>query len=121
MCALDQPMYITHPHHHHQVTGFPRAAFWVSSSAVDASLFLYLLCLDARGTAHYITEGTLRVSSRKLLQQQQDPSTESPSVQDFPGLPRHTFRRADAQFLEPGGTPVEVRGCMCKRGSLSFV
>ena len=102
------------------MTGFPRAALWVSSSAVDASLFLYLLCLDARGKAHYITEGMLRVSSRKQLQQQ-PPSTESSSVQDFPGLPHHTFRRADAQFLEPGGAPVEVCGCMCECGFLSFV
>ena len=61
------------------------------------------------GKAHYITEGMLRVSSRKLLHQAPtSPSSSSSSVQDFPGLPRHSFRRADAQPLEPGGAPVEV-------------
>lgn len=47
----------------------------------------------------------LRVSSRKL---QASSISHSTSVQDFPGLPHHSFRRADAQFLEPGGAPVEV-------------
>lgn len=59
----------TPPKHTPQVTGFPRATLWVSSSAVDASLFLYLLCVDHRASSLPFRS---YLNKRQLLQQQQD-------------------------------------------------
>ncbi|EWM28899.1 peptidase s15 [Nannochloropsis gaditana] len=93
-----------------EVTGFPLATLLVSSSQPDAALFLFLLCVDTQGKAHYITEACLRVSSRATLPPSTPPSPSSSlgtSVLCYPGLPRHSFRRADVKFLTPG-VPVRV-------------
>lgn len=38
------------------VTGFPVVQLYVSSSTNDASLFVYLICIDTTGKPHYVTE-----------------------------------------------------------------
>jgi putative CocE/NonD family hydrolase len=49
-----------------EVTGHPVATLWVSSTAEDGDFFVYLEEVDENGYSHYITEGVLRASHRKI-------------------------------------------------------
>ncbi|HET9209566.1 MAG TPA: CocE/NonD family hydrolase [Thermoanaerobaculia bacterium] len=80
-----------------EVTGYPVVHLWVSSSAPDADLFVYLEEVDARGSSRYVTEGMLRASDR---------ATADPGY-DTAGLPYHRGNKADRANLTPG-QPVEL-------------
>ncbi|MDA8016389.1 MAG: CocE/NonD family hydrolase [Thermoanaerobaculia bacterium] len=54
------------------ITGQAEASLWVSSSAPDADLFVYLEEVDAQGVSHYVTEGMARASDRST---REDPET----------------------------------------------
>jgi len=80
-----------------EVTGYPVVHLWVSSSAPDADLFVYLEEVDGQGASRYVTEGMLRASDR---------ATADPGY-DTAGLPYHRGNRADRADLVPG-RPVEL-------------
>jgi putative CocE/NonD family hydrolase len=80
-----------------EVTGHPVVHLWVSSSAPDADLFVYLEEVDGKGVSRYVTEGMLRASDR---------ATADPGY-DTAGLPYHRGNRADRAALAPG-QPVEL-------------
>lgn len=80
-----------------EVTGHPVAHLWISSSATDADVFVYLEEVDPDGKAHYVSEGMLRVSNR---------ATGDPGY-NMIGLPHHPGFRRDQKPLVPG-EPVEL-------------
>jgi putative CocE/NonD family hydrolase len=80
-----------------EVTGHPVAHVWVSSSAPDADIFVYLEEVDEKGQSQYVSEGMLRASNR---------ATADPGY-DQMGLPHHRGNRADQAPLTPG-EPVEL-------------
>ena len=80
-----------------EVTGHPVVHLWISSTAEDGDLFVYLEEVDAEGFSHYITEGTLRASHRALHE----------PYYDNLGLPYHKSHEEDVITLTPG-EPVEL-------------
>src|SRR3954447_104057 len=80
-----------------EVTGYPVVHLWISSSAPDADLFVYLEEVDAQGASRYVSEGMLRASDR---------ATAAPGY-DTAGLPYHRGDKADRADLKPG-QPVEL-------------
>jgi putative CocE/NonD family hydrolase len=79
------------------VTGHPIVYLWLTSSAVDGDFFAYLEEVDGAGYSHYLTEGKLRASHRKL----------SAAPYNFMNLPYHRSFKEDLEPLPPG-QPVEV-------------
>lgn len=79
-----------------EVTGSPIAHLWISSTARDGDFFVYLEDVDEQGIPHYVTEGALRASHRKL--------SEAPF--NNPGLPYHRSYAED--ILKLNGKPVEL-------------
>jgi putative CocE/NonD family hydrolase len=79
------------------VTGHPVISLWVSSTAEDGDFFVYLEEVDTEGYSHYITEGVLRASHRKI--------SEPPF--DYMGLPYHRGYKEDMESL-PDGNPAEL-------------
>lgn len=79
------------------VTGHPVASLWISSTAEDGDFFVYLEEVDSKGYSHYITEGVLRASHRKI--------SEPPF--DYIGLPYHRSYKEDVKPL-PKASPVEL-------------
>jgi putative CocE/NonD family hydrolase len=75
-----------------EVTGHPVVHLWVSSTAEDGDFFAYLEEVDETGYSHYITEGVLRASLRKL----------APAPYNYMGLPYHRSFEEDMEPLEPG-------------------
>jgi putative CocE/NonD family hydrolase len=49
-----------------EVTGHPIAHLFLSSTATDGALFVYLEDVDEKGVVTYVTEGELKLSLRKL-------------------------------------------------------
>ncbi|HEX4963194.1 MAG TPA: CocE/NonD family hydrolase [Thermoanaerobaculia bacterium] len=80
-----------------EVTGHPVAHLWVSSSAPDADVFVYLEEVNEKGESHYVSEGMLRASNR---------ATADPGY-NLLGLPYHRGLKADQAPLTPG-EPVEL-------------
>jgi putative CocE/NonD family hydrolase len=80
-----------------EVTGHPVVHLWLSSSAPDADLFVYLEEVDEKGSSRYVTEGMLRASNR---------ATADPGY-DLLGLPYHRGLKSDRADLLPG-QPVEL-------------
>jgi len=78
-----------------EVTGHPVVRLYVSSTADDGQFFVYLEDVAPDGTVSYLTEGLLRAACRKV-------SAEEPPYRMAPGVPYHTFKRDDAEPLEPG-------------------
>jgi putative CocE/NonD family hydrolase len=74
-----------------EVTGDPIVHLFVSSTATDGAFFVYLEDIDENGVVHYITEGELKASLRKL-----DPRPWKPD------LPWHRSYAEDATPLTPG-------------------
>ena len=72
-----------------EITGQPILRLRLSCGARDPAVFAYLLAVDPRGRAFYLTEGQLRLVDRKL----------APSE---PTL--HTYRRQDAAPVLEGRT-----------------
>jgi putative CocE/NonD family hydrolase len=80
-----------------EVTGHPIVHLWVSSSAPDADLFVYLEEVEEKGSSRYVTEGMLRASNR---------ATADPGY-DLLGLPHHRGLQSDRADLTPD-QPVEL-------------
>jgi len=80
-----------------EMTGCPVAHIWMSSTAADANIFVYLEDVDPDGNVEIITDGRLRASLRK---------SNSPPY-DYLGLPWHRSNEKDAEALI-SGDPVEL-------------
>jgi putative CocE/NonD family hydrolase len=80
-----------------EITGHPVVHLWVSSTADDGDFFAYLEEVDEKGYSHYLTEGVLRASHRKL----------DPPPFNYMGLPYHRSYTEDMAAL-PSGQPVEL-------------
>jgi hypothetical protein len=74
-----------------EVTGHPVVHLFVSSTATDGALFVYLEDIDENGVVNYITEGELKASLRKL-----EPRPWKPD------LPWYRSYAEDATPLTPG-------------------
>lgn len=79
-----------------EVTGHPITHLWISSTATDGDFFVYLEDIDEKGISHYVTEGALRASHRKL--------SEAPF--NNLGLPYHRSFAED--LLKLNGNAVEL-------------
>lgn len=79
-----------------EVTGHPVVHVWVSATATDSDVFVYLEEVTEAGPV-YVTEGRLRASRRAL---------NPPPYANF-GLPWHGGYESDIQPLTPG-EPVEL-------------
>ncbi len=71
------------------ILGFPVLTLHLAANQPDIDLHTVLEAVDKQGQSHYITEGMLRVSSRKLSK---------PPWPNF-GLPYHSFKSADKENL----------------------
>jgi len=80
-----------------EITGHPIVRLWVTSSADDGDFFAYLEEVDESGYSHYLTEGVLRASHRKL----------DPPPFDYMNVPYHRSYAEDFAPL-PAGQPVEL-------------
>ncbi|HEU4625106.1 MAG TPA: CocE/NonD family hydrolase [Steroidobacteraceae bacterium] len=80
------------------VAGHPLADLWISSSATDADVFVYLEKITPSGDVSIVTHGRLRASLR---------SEQRPAL-NYMGLPYHRGNRADAKPLVPN-TPARMR------------
>jgi putative CocE/NonD family hydrolase len=80
-----------------EITGHPIVHLWVTSTAGDGDFFAYLEEVDENGYSHYLTEGVLRASHRKL---------DAPPF-SYMNLPYHRSYAEDAAGL-PSGQPVEL-------------
>ena len=75
-----------------EVSGHPVATLRVTSSAADATVFVYLEDVGPDGGVQYVTEGQLRALHRAV-------SSQAPYAT---AAPYHSFLRADAAPLAPG-------------------
>jgi putative CocE/NonD family hydrolase len=80
-----------------EVTGHPVAHLWISSSAPDTDVFVYLEDINEKGESRYVSEGMLRASNR---------ATADPGY-NLLGLPYHRGLKSDQAPLIPG-EPVEL-------------
>lgn len=80
-----------------EVTGHPVVHLWLSSSASDGDVFVYLECVEPDGTSNYVTEGNLRASHRAL----------GAAPHRYLGLPYRSGFAEDVHPL-PRGEPVEL-------------
>ena len=80
-----------------EVTGHPVVTLWLLSTAEDGDFFVYLEEVDEDGYSHYITEGVLRASHRKV--------SEPPFK--YMGLPFHRSFKEDIAPL-PAKKPVQL-------------
>lgn len=80
-----------------EVTGYPLATLWVSSTARDADFFVYLEEVDQSGRSTLLTEGMMRASNRATR----------PAPFDNQNLPWHPGYARDQAPLEPG-VPVKL-------------
>jgi putative CocE/NonD family hydrolase len=80
------------------VTGHPLVSLWMTSSTNDGDIIVLLEEVDEEGVAHYVTEGVLRASHRRLA--------EAP-WEDNMGLPFQRSFREDREPL-PAGEPAEL-------------
>ena len=79
--------------HPTEVTGTVVVSLRLASTAKDGALFAYLEDVAPNGRVTYVTEGELRISSRRLA------AISSPLEA---GGPLHSYVRADARPLRPG-------------------
>lgn len=75
-----------------EVTGDAVADLWVSSSATDGNVFVYLEDIAPDGAVTPVTDARLKASLRKVSK---------PAYANF-GLPWHRSRQEDAAALNPG-------------------
>jgi len=76
-----------------EVTGHPVVTLFVTSTATDGQVFVYLEEVDEASRVRYVTEGQLRALHRKL-------STGRPPYKTV--VPYRTFLRRDAKPLVAG-------------------
>jgi uncharacterized protein len=81
------------------IAGHPIADLWISSTATDADVFVYLEDVAPSGDITIVTHGRLRASHR---------GEQRPPYANFMGLPYHRGERADAQPLVPN-EPARLR------------
>eukprot|EP00903_Cladosiphon_okamuranus_P019285 g17726.t1 len=89
-----------------EVTGYPVVSLWVSAAddLPNLDVFAYLQAVRPRtGLSIYVTEGCFRAEHRKEAER-----TKPVDVRALPGVPIHSYLRADAEPLEKG-KPVEIR------------
>ncbi len=87
------PRFITAPLESNlEVTGDAVVDLWLSSSAVDANIFVYLEDVAPDGTTTQVTDARLKASLRKISKPRYENN----------GLPYHRSHREDAQPLKPG-------------------
>lgn len=79
--------------HAMEVTGHPVVDLFISSTADDGAVFVYLEDIDPRDRIAYVTEGQLRICHRRL-------GTGAPAYRQ--AVPYRTYTRADAQSLPKG-------------------
>ncbi len=75
-----------------KVAGHPLVSLWLSSSADDADVFVYLEDVDAGGNSVYVSDGRLRASLRAV----------HPPSYHFLDLPWHRAYKQDEHKLTPG-------------------
>jgi putative CocE/NonD family hydrolase len=80
-----------------EVVGHPVLHLWAASTATDCDFIAYLEEVDAHGVSHYVSEGCLRASHRKLGR----------PPYDNVGLPYHPSAAADISPLI-AGAPAEL-------------
>jgi hypothetical protein len=80
-----------------EVTGDPLIHLWMSSTATDGNIFVYLEDVAADGRVTQVTDARLKASVRTL----------GTPTYDHRGLPFHPALREQAQPLKPG-EPVEM-------------
>ena len=80
-----------------EVTGDAIVNLWMSSSASDGNIFVYLEDVAPDGKATQVTDARLKASLRKMSQ---------PGYGNY-GLPYHRSHREDVQLLKPG-EPVQL-------------
>jgi len=73
------------------ITGFPIVTIYLSSSTNDADIHVLLEAIDKKGNSHYLTEGMLRASQRKLF---------NPAWKHF-HMPYQRHTKQDVQMLMP--------------------
>jgi hypothetical protein len=78
-----------------EITGYPIATLYITSTAEDGAFFVYLEDVDETGKVIYITEGQLRALQRKV-------SEDMPPYALL--VPYHTFKKKDGMPLIPGET-----------------
>jgi putative CocE/NonD family hydrolase len=76
-----------------EITGYPVATLYITSTAEDGAFFVYLEDVDVTGKVIYITEGQLRALQRKV-------SEDMPLYALL--VPYHTFKKKDGMQLVPG-------------------
>jgi uncharacterized protein len=74
------------------IVGFPIVTLYLSSSTNDVDIHVVLEEVDRQGFSHYLTEGMLRASQRKL----------SKAPWKNYGLPYQSHKKADVQLLRHG-------------------
>lgn len=80
-----------------KVNGLPVMTLWVSSDNRDADFIVVLEDVDPNGNSHYVSDGRLRASLRKVHE----------PPYDFLGLPWHRSFAEDESKLTPG-VPVKL-------------
>jgi putative CocE/NonD family hydrolase len=75
-----------------ELTGHPVADVWLSSTVEDGPVFAYLEDVAPGGGITMVSEGRLQARHRKLAKPQFA----------VPGIPWHSFNKADVEMLEPG-------------------
>jgi putative CocE/NonD family hydrolase len=80
-----------------KIVGHPTIHLWLSTSAKDLDVFVYLEEVDYKGNSTYITEGELRASHRLL--------SEAPF--DNFGMPWHNYFQTELQSI-PTREPIEL-------------
>ncbi len=76
-----------------EISGYPVVTLYVTSTAPDGVLYVYLEDVDEGGRVTYITEGQLRVIHRRV--------SDEPSPYNLQ-VPYHSFKERDARPLVPG-------------------
>jgi putative CocE/NonD family hydrolase len=79
------------------VTGHPVVHVWITTTAPDLDVFVYLEEVDRNGKSTYVTEGDLRASHRKL----------ATAPFNNLGLPYHSHLQADQETVL-AGEPFEL-------------
>lgn len=81
-----------------EITGYPIAHLWVTSTVTDGDFFAFLQDIDESGTSRPISDGGLRASHRALAR---------PPYENF-GLPYRTGLQSDTAPLPHWTTPAEL-------------
>jgi putative CocE/NonD family hydrolase len=91
-----------------EVTGHPIVHFWVSSTADNGDVFVYLEDVDEKGEAYYVTEGKLRAGFASLVPQEDMLASNAP-IKVLPDLPYHGYKDTDyVEKIFAGGNIVEL-------------